>query len=643
MALSPWDSLRDFAGFRGAERKPVTGRLAVPPPENEPPVPVSAADRVKQRLAALRGNATPQRIPGIAQRASKAKKEEDEEAELLAFRCPGRCGHRWVTGRGATASEQICKWCGESVVGVPSKGSVFCEIDQDAASAGEVVRIRLEQHVAPGWATLELEDRLVQFVRSEVKFISQFFDKDGVRDYIAYRQGRMLEEAEGRDRNKDALLVERLARVVEALCKAEFTGSMRAGEADAKLQALLEGDIRFAVLSAPERDAKGAVVTAEVDFRIMLDVEDRIADKADDRLQQLRKVAAEIDKKVLAKSQKDVATGDHPRQLLAAMIASLDWRRGLSDNLGREGHDRIRCMTCRFLEEDCSTDIARSREVRQALRALPSFVFTARVVLVRTDGQEDWQSKADLLEAVAQTKSNQCLVRARPEGPRLLLQLFSSPEWLQSAVERLQALAAPVPKSAPLSLSGLVGLGRSAQNLRVAEEVKFEAICDIPGFLQSFLDPSGAWLGHVRWCDASQELLGVKTAPVSAKGLQDARRTFRAYCALEELPTFVDFLRDFRQKGAAQARPQPRLPKPRQEQNLQEASGRRSRSRSRRSPRSPRSPRSARSPRSPRARARRSPSYGAYRPPGAPSPEKRKKTRRKSSSSRNGKLGWGGG
>ena len=34
-----------------------------------------------------------------------------------------------------------------------------------------------------------------------------------------------------------------------------------------------------------------------------------------------------------------VATGDHPRQLLAAMIASLDWRRGLSDNLGREGHE----------------------------------------------------------------------------------------------------------------------------------------------------------------------------------------------------------------------------------------------------------------------------------------------------------------
>ena len=29
----------------------------------------------------------------------------------------------------------------------------------------QVVKIRLEQHVAPGWATLELEDRLVDFVR----------------------------------------------------------------------------------------------------------------------------------------------------------------------------------------------------------------------------------------------------------------------------------------------------------------------------------------------------------------------------------------------------------------------------------------------------------------------------------------------
>ena len=33
-------------------------------------------------------------------------KAAPQEAELLAFRCPGRCGHRWVTGRGATASEQ---------------------------------------------------------------------------------------------------------------------------------------------------------------------------------------------------------------------------------------------------------------------------------------------------------------------------------------------------------------------------------------------------------------------------------------------------------------------------------------------------------------------------------------------------------
>ena len=29
MAGVPWNSLRDFAGFRGVERKPATGRLAV--------------------------------------------------------------------------------------------------------------------------------------------------------------------------------------------------------------------------------------------------------------------------------------------------------------------------------------------------------------------------------------------------------------------------------------------------------------------------------------------------------------------------------------------------------------------------------------------------------------------------------------
>ncbi|CAE7408098.1 RPS22, partial [Symbiodinium pilosum] len=173
----------------------------------------------------------------------------EQTSELLAFHCTGKsCGHHWVTGRGTTSTEQICKCCGESVVGVPSKGSVFCEVDKEGAGDdGEVVKIRLEQHVAPGWATLELEDRLLDFVRSEIKFISQFFQEDGVQDYVAYRSGKRLEGAEGRDRNKDALLIHRAARVVDALCRAEFTGTLRAGEADAKLQAFLKGRIQFSL------------------------------------------------------------------------------------------------------------------------------------------------------------------------------------------------------------------------------------------------------------------------------------------------------------------------------------------------------------------------------------------------------------
>eukprot|EP00913_Durusdinium_trenchii_P022952 g21551.t2 len=256
---------------------------------------------------------------------------------------------------------------------------------------------------------MELEDRLVDFVGSEIRFLSQFFEHDGLRDYIAYRQGKSLEDDEG--------LVESMWHVVDALCKAEFTGSMRAGEADAKLQALLRGKIKFTVLCAPERDAHGAVVTAEVDFAVELDLEDKIADRADERLQRLRKVRssrgaddAPCDTQIL-----------HPRELLAKLISSFDWRRGLSDQTMREGHDQIRCMTCRFLGDDCSVDIGRSKDLRSALRRLPSFLFCTRLLCRRTaptaPTAEDWRAQtSSFLEAVAQTKGSQCFIRAEQTG-----------------------------------------------------------------------------------------------------------------------------------------------------------------------------------------------------------------------------------
>ena len=42
------------------------------------------------------------------------------ESDLTGIALPPRC-----------QCIRICKCCGESVVGVPSKGSIFCEIDQD--------------------------------------------------------------------------------------------------------------------------------------------------------------------------------------------------------------------------------------------------------------------------------------------------------------------------------------------------------------------------------------------------------------------------------------------------------------------------------------------------------------------------------
>ncbi|CAE7237536.1 RPS22 [Symbiodinium sp. CCMP2592] len=563
----PWTSLRDFAGFRAAERKPVLGRLAVPPSEDPEPLATTAADRVKQRLAALRGapaGEAPKRVAGIATAAPKRSKEEPV-SEILAFRCTGKgCGHHWVTGRGTTSCEQICKACGESVVGVPSKGSVFCEVDQEGVSdSGEVVKIRLERHVAPGWATLELEDRLLDFVRAEIKFVSQFFQEEGIRDYVAYRSGKRLEGDEGRDRNKDALLAHRAARVVDALCRAEFTNFLRAGEADAKLQAFLKGRIQFSLTSSPERDRAGAVVAAAVDFEIELDIEDRIADKADDRLQRLRKVMAETDKKVLEKYRDKVPEEGnialvHPRKLLAELLSGFDWRRALSDNLDREGHDQVRCMTCRFLAEDCSADVPKSLDVRHALRAMPSFVFGMEVVLTQVGGAcKDWASRAgDILEAIAQSRGSGCFIWAQPDAQdQLLVQIFSQPDWLMNAADRLRAYATGSSATGP-SISDLVGLGKKARGLRVVEpkEEKFEAVRDLPEFLDFFASPaegdaasgSKAPFAHVRWGSAAP-LPSMKRSAVPKKTLQDARRAFRAYFALEDLLTFVDFLRDFRQ------------------------------------------------------------------------------------------------
>ena len=52
-------------------------------------------------------------------------------------------------------------------------------------------------------------------------------------------------EEQARNMKHDVSLVDRMASIVEALCKAEFQGVMRGGEADAKLQAVLNGRAAF--------------------------------------------------------------------------------------------------------------------------------------------------------------------------------------------------------------------------------------------------------------------------------------------------------------------------------------------------------------------------------------------------------------
>eukprot|EP00930_Biecheleria_cincta_P016195 TRINITY_DN13269_c0_g1_i2.p1 TRINITY_DN13269_c0_g1~~TRINITY_DN13269_c0_g1_i2.p1 ORF type:complete len:654 (+),score=85.96 TRINITY_DN13269_c0_g1_i2:190-2151(+) len=589
-------SLRDFAGFRGTTRKPVIGRLAVPPTENgdsastiSPKTPQSttdsAASRVKERLAALRGATSSSAglarrpgiagpVPGIASRPEPAARKEgapadlSSESEVLVFRCRGRgCRHSWMSGRGATSSEQICKNCGESVVGVLSKaGAALCQIH----GAGEIVKVKLERSLGRGLAAVELEDKIKSFVRSEAKFVTRFFNEDGVRDYVAYRQGRGTKDAEGRDARQDVLLVNRMAFVVEALCKAEFDGTMRAGEADAKLQALLSGKFEFDVTEAPKREEDNdgrTLITAAVDFSIELDVEDKIADHADNRLQKLRAVMAEMDKQFLGRNVDEGKSTPtmHPRQLLARFITSLDWKRAFSSGTDREGHDRIRCMTCRFINADCGSDAGMSREVRQALRRLPSFVFCTKVVLACTDvGRKSWKDRAsDLIEGIVQTQGSECcaLVESSPED-KLQLMLFSRPEWLVTACDRIRALVAD---SSSRKSIDLLDPSRSIKNLQLLEPSpgsvpKCDAVTDTWGFLDFF---AFAAKGATNTGGCLHRAEEKPTFDIWATALvREARSVFKAYCALDNMTSFLDFLRDFRHKGSAQAKPEPRPPRP---------------------------------------------------------------------------------
>lgn len=54
--------------------------------------------------------------------------------------------------------------------------------------------------------------------------------------------------------------------------------------------------------------------------------------------------------------------------------------------------------------------LARSKDVRAALRALPAFFFTTELWCTRQS--QDWQGTRELLEAVAQTKGSQCFISA---------------------------------------------------------------------------------------------------------------------------------------------------------------------------------------------------------------------------------------
>ncbi|CAE7412452.1 RPS22A [Symbiodinium natans] len=256
---------------------------------------------------------------------------------------------------------------------------------------------------------------------------------------------------------------------------------------------------------------------------------------------------AETDKKVMEKSREkeDLTSLMHPRQLLATLLSGFDWRRALSDNLGREGHDQVRCMTCRFLAEDCSADVPKSLDVRHALRAMPSFIFGVEVVLTQVGTAcKDWAARAgDILEAIAQTRGSQCFIWAQPDAQdQLGLWIFSQPDWLMNAVDRLRAYATGSTAAAP-SLSDLVGLGKKARGLRLVQpkEEKFEAVCDLSEFLHFFAAPGAAAgpgvpaMSHVRW-GGEVALPSMKRSAVPKKTLLASWRQIAALMALTVRP-----------------------------------------------------------------------------------------------------------
>lgn len=658
-----WHSIREFAGFRGprvatqrpsaaAERDETSGIPA------EGRAPLSAADRVRQRLAALKGTRPPTQAPGAGaatatklllastsgnpaaqSRRESAEVKEHSGGEVLLFKCKSsRCRHTWISGRGATSSEQICKSCGASVIGVVTQSGTFCEVDpMEDHPDGEILHIELHQHAGNSLDEDELEERLTGFVLDELQFGVDFFREDGVRDYVAYRRGTGSVKEEGRDARRDVVLLSRLVALIAALCKAEFSKKMRGGEADAKLQALLRGKLKFRLLRRPERSESGGTkLTAAVDFEIALDVKERIADVADSRLLSLRAVMLEMDKKTVGKA--DFEPGDlHPRKLLARLISGLNWQRALTRITGREGHDRVRCLTCRFIGTDCSADLHRSREVRHSLNRLPGFLFRTCVVLGREDkGGKSWEERAaSFLQGIAETRGGECLISAGTDSSQNLhLELFSQPVWLASAVDRINSYAQR--SSSGPSLANLVGLGRAGKGLHVIRPAvgckpEYDAVSDVWSFLDTFTKDITrvantevtSW--RVRWRHEGSKGLPPCT-PVSTSDLEAARTLYNGHATFKDLEEFLDFLRDFRQGGAAQAKPQPRPPR-----------GVKDRSRSRK--RELRSEERARAPRSRRARSgtpsrsrsrsampppRRSPSYGRER-----SKEKKRKDKRR--------------
>eukprot|EP00929_Paragymnodinium_shiwhaense_P059592 TRINITY_DN29840_c0_g2_i1.p1 TRINITY_DN29840_c0_g2~~TRINITY_DN29840_c0_g2_i1.p1 ORF type:complete len:526 (+),score=125.54 TRINITY_DN29840_c0_g2_i1:2-1579(+) len=507
------------------------------------------------RSAVMAAPAPARRTPGIAgpARAAAAASEtasdvsggrvESSGPEVLVFKCTGKgCHHTWLSGRGATSLEQICKTCGASVVGVLSQGAVTCETGKVARDKNrEVLRIQFDRPMGHGLPAAELEDRLRNFVSAELSFFGKFFKNEGVEDYIAYRRGLGGRETEQRNGREDVKMLDRYSQVVQALCKAEFDGTLRGGEADAKLQGLLDGFVDLRFVSAPERIVGGgSAMTLSVGLSSALDIEDRVADKVDERHHRLMKVMRELDKALLAKLSEPPPSKTHPNALLARVVSGLDWQRGLNSIRGREGHDRLRCMTCRFIGDDCSVDVSRSQDVRRGLKSCPGFVYSARVVLGRSDkGGKPWQERvSDLLGGIAETKGGECFVLARTDDKdNLEVLLYSQPEWLGCAVDRLCTYAHGG-NAAPF-LSGLVGLGRAAKGLHVVEPAvgkppTYEMVQDVVAFLDLFAarvgsgcpggdaDFAAAAAAKVRWIGSRP-----KSSLVAPKDLERTRALFR--------------------------------------------------------------------------------------------------------------------